>query len=764
LGRKKRKNDHKSSSGHNQTQRQKFKSKAKRDGAETKQQNASSVEAEPIQEPAETSGSMGEPFQDYVLLGDPTSLKQAVIEYIPVGLLTLIVYLMTLCPTVPGGDSGELITVSTQLGLSHPPGYPLYTMLGYLFSKIPFFSAAQGVNFMSGAFQIVAGFFLFATFRRWHKNTLLGWLIVGVFSFSPLIWRYAVVAEVFTLNNLFLSALTYILYRLYEEPRAKWVVIFAAVFGLACSHHHTILFFVVPFFLCDAFYHRKIVFEPKTFFGSIGVWALGFLPYLYMPFAAAPMYIFNWGHAHTWDGFWTHFLRSEYGTFQLASGKKDYTNFWFSLWKYFGDTLDQFLVIGVIPILVAILYLLVRWSKQKPFAKTLLFSTAFYLLVFHVLANMDLSNRLFFDIQSRFWMAPNMMMSLFMGWGLLLILRRVFVGQQVQVQRLAVSGLILAAIGTQIGMHYKLEDYSKNYVFRDVGISMLDSVPENSILFLRGDIYVNVVRYLQAVEGYRTDVSALPFDLLWWPWMKANVNASLPDVNLPSDLYRYRKRHYKHFTLKELFDANQHRPIFIGKLRTDERKNVEGAYQIWNMGFLNKVIPKGQPFDFKEYKAQARGFEEYLPPKKTEIRDKSWEAFVYHNFWDRELGRARQVFAKAMSEGNKDPDILLYGANIMKKIIENHPTPPLVVYKNLGVAYQFLGRIDARYNTAMYNAWTTYLAKNPRGDPDLENIKRILVSYERQRDAILQAQRARLQKQQSAPQRAVSSDQKKNNK
>ena len=49
-----------------------------------------------------------------------------------VGLLVFLLYLATTCPTVYFGDSGELIAAADSLGVAHPPGYPLYTLLGRL--------------------------------------------------------------------------------------------------------------------------------------------------------------------------------------------------------------------------------------------------------------------------------------------------------------------------------------------------------------------------------------------------------------------------------------------------------------------------------------------------------------------------------------------------------------------------------------------------------------------------------------------------------
>jgi hypothetical protein len=45
------------------------------------------------------------------------------------GVLSFVVYMSTLYPHVPGGDSGELIAAAYQLGVGHPPGYPLFCIL-----------------------------------------------------------------------------------------------------------------------------------------------------------------------------------------------------------------------------------------------------------------------------------------------------------------------------------------------------------------------------------------------------------------------------------------------------------------------------------------------------------------------------------------------------------------------------------------------------------------------------------------------------------
>ena len=135
------------------------------------------------------------------------------------------IYYETLQPSVPGGDSGELVTEAYQLGLPHPPGYPLHSMLGYLASHTPFrTTVARDLNLLSAFFGAATSSIIYAATvmliagrddsmmeEEEHvtsNDTILlshfaGILAALSFSLSPLVWTYSITAEVFALNNFF---------------------------------------------------------------------------------------------------------------------------------------------------------------------------------------------------------------------------------------------------------------------------------------------------------------------------------------------------------------------------------------------------------------------------------------------------------------------------------------------------------------------------------------------------------------------------------
>jgi len=66
------------------------------------------------------------------------------------GIIVFILYLSTMAPTVTQLDAGELATAQTLLGIAHPTGYPLFTMLGHLFLLLPLpFSIIYRANLLA---------------------------------------------------------------------------------------------------------------------------------------------------------------------------------------------------------------------------------------------------------------------------------------------------------------------------------------------------------------------------------------------------------------------------------------------------------------------------------------------------------------------------------------------------------------------------------------------------------------------------------------
>src|SRR5208283_518926 len=82
-----------------------------------------------------------------------------------ISVIALIVYVATLCPTVNFIDAGELATDVYTLGIAHPSGYPMFTMVEWIFSHVPLgLRIIYQLNLLAALFCAAALFFFFRFF------------------------------------------------------------------------------------------------------------------------------------------------------------------------------------------------------------------------------------------------------------------------------------------------------------------------------------------------------------------------------------------------------------------------------------------------------------------------------------------------------------------------------------------------------------------------------------------------------------------------
>ncbi|MBL7135673.1 MAG: DUF2723 domain-containing protein [Candidatus Marinimicrobia bacterium] len=188
-------------------------------------------------------------------------------------LLSFIVYMDTLAPTVSFWDCGEFIATSYTLGVPHPPGSPLFLLIGRLFSMLPISSdIAYRVNIISPIVSSLAVMFLFLIIvkllKSWgnpktplHKLAVYGGAFIGAmtFAFTDSHWFNAVEAEVYSFST-FLTAIVVWLILKWEEHADKpgherYLLIIAYIVGLALGIH--LLNLLAVFFIALIIYFKK---------------------------------------------------------------------------------------------------------------------------------------------------------------------------------------------------------------------------------------------------------------------------------------------------------------------------------------------------------------------------------------------------------------------------------------------------------------------------------------------------------------------------
>ncbi|MEW6610902.1 MAG: DUF2723 domain-containing protein [Patescibacteria group bacterium] len=234
-------------------------------------------------------------------------LRPAFLVTILTFVISFTVYLFTLSPTVGLEDSGEFIAAVASLGIAHPSGYPLYVVLGKLFTLIiPFGDIAWRVNLFSAfcasitvsllsllLINILSSLFPtqrlsasgshiekhlggFAgmdppiisgesetesravtssqgkstvSFRVATTSTYLVALSLSLFfAFSPVFWSQAIIAEVYTLNAALLIATLILLWRYAQTPSHATLLCFSFLCGLSITNHQMMIL-VAPVYL-----------------------------------------------------------------------------------------------------------------------------------------------------------------------------------------------------------------------------------------------------------------------------------------------------------------------------------------------------------------------------------------------------------------------------------------------------------------------------------------------------------------------------------
>ncbi|PIE34956.1 hypothetical protein CSA56_06220 [candidate division KSB3 bacterium] len=260
--------------------------------------------------------------------------------------VTFLAYVKTLAPTVSFFDSGELISAAYTLGIAHPPGYPLYVVLGWLFSKLPIGSSiAYRLNLMSACFAALSALAVYgityAILTEHAENRskndaahpqpdpkrmlqpVIPLIAAFSFAFSITHWKHAVIAEVYSLNA-FLCGLIVLLVLLWRQtqraegsrqktegsnsqpatrnpqPTKLWLLYLVAfVFGLGFGNHQTIILLSVAACFLVLITAPRIITRPIILVKIFLALLIGLSIYLLAPILASQNPPINWGNPVT---------------------------------------------------------------------------------------------------------------------------------------------------------------------------------------------------------------------------------------------------------------------------------------------------------------------------------------------------------------------------------------------------------------------------------------------------------------------------------
>ncbi len=562
------------------------------------------------------------------------------------------VYVKTLAPTVSFFDSGELISAAHSFGVAHPPGYPLYVALGWLFGKLPVGEFAFRINLMSAFFAALAALMVYGICyvilidarpscqksspvdeKRPNPERLLQpaiAMIAGLsFAFSITHWQHAVIAEVYSLNAFLCGTIVLLLMLWYRVNSTgnRLLYLAALLFGLGFGNHQTISLLAIAACFLVLTTRPRILLQLKTLVLILVFLMLGLSIYGMIPLRAAQNPPINWGNPTSWRQFtwlvtreayknvrsgdalktlWIELFDEEASERLFPDGtqqgeprlvKKRGVSRYYHVLKYslFArqlrsfDPLEQFGFFGNALALIGLIYSL---FVHRRLGLTLLIAVLSLVLIIVIIGDPPEEN---IFLVKEFHSPAYLLTSVWLGLGMMALVKgALWVAPWRKLQYLLVfvcAVYFLVPVGVRMLQNLPDVDRRRNYVAYDYATNIMNSLQKNAILFTWGDSGAFPLWYLQIVEQQRPDVDLIHVPHLTAPWFIEQLPPEL--FESPTPFAEYGKNLAA--LLEDIVRKNiKTRPIYFD---FSSAHSLMLPYPLLPNGITYKVILPGNALD-----------------------------------------------------------------------------------------------------------------------------------------------------------------------
>jgi hypothetical protein len=278
--------------------------------------------------------------------------------------LVFALYLVTLAPSAALWDAGEYVAAACGLGIPHPPGNPLFVLMGRVTCLLPIApNQAMRLNVLTAAATAIsAGLWFLVAERvaaRWlverWQQLVCGALaaLLGATAFT--VWNQSVVSEkVYTLALLGIAVVSWLTLRWLDDPDApganRKLLLAAYLLGLGYANHMIGVIAAPALVLAVVLKRPSMLRRWRLMLAGAGAMALGMTPFATQPIRAAHFPPINEGEvtacatelrldctlsATTWERFKYHFERKQYGKPPLVDRQAPFTAQVGMWWLYF---------------------------------------------------------------------------------------------------------------------------------------------------------------------------------------------------------------------------------------------------------------------------------------------------------------------------------------------------------------------------------------------------------------------------------------------
>jgi hypothetical protein len=415
-----------------------------------------------------------------------------------------ILYALTAPRTIALEDDSLFVLSSYFLGIEHPPGYPLFTLIGHLFTYLPLGSVAYRVHLASALFGALSGAAAWLCARALIRGRLPAYIAAFGLGLSPVFWSQAIIAEVYTLNTFFFLVLAYLGLQACPpsasepaDPKQRRILPWMAfVFGLSLSNHWPLMVLAAPAFALLLWPMREEIVKRIGLLLWLAI--LGLLPYVWMVYRSwMALPISFSGPLETLPEIWFFLTRKGYaGIDQSVSAD------WLDRIKFFqflgGQVLVQFAIAGTV---LAATGFAVQW-------RILGRRVAAFLTMAFVMSSAVLLLLLGFDYSAAtkhvFHVYPlpaYAVVALWMGLGFAWLVNRYALPRAKEWAGAAVLLALILALGARTNLSAN-SDWAARYAQ-----AVLRTLPQNAVVFGQGEADLAPMAYFHMIENWRPDIT-----------------------------------------------------------------------------------------------------------------------------------------------------------------------------------------------------------------------------------------------------------------
>ncbi|MBI3341706.1 DUF2723 domain-containing protein [Candidatus Curtissbacteria bacterium] len=518
-----------------------------------------------------------------------------------ISIFFLIVYSQGVSPTSLGGDSGDIILSYFAGGVAHPPGYPLNTLLGYVFTHGPLLLINKPfvwrANFVSAVYQAVTLGLLYLLVKRLTGSVAAALIASLTLGFTALFWIYAHNAEVFQLTGILIVLSLIYLFKWWptggkKKGNLKDLALSLFFLGTAVFHHQTVLL-LLPAYLLVLWVNRKEIYKLGNAKWLLLIsFLLGSVVYVYDIWQSYQLNFYNWVNVVDLKSFIRLISRSDYGTFTATNqllGSTFQQRFVEIIW-YFRVFTADFSSFGVALFVAGLIFSFVKKRNLFGFLFLAWFFTGPFFLFY---AAFPINESFTAGVSERFILTSYIFVAILVGFGVVgtvEILKRVLIGRYIKrskIFELVIWGFLLLPLALFVANWHKtdLSNYQIGGIYaRDI----LASAKPPGIIFPYGDTPGFNIGVSYFIEGQNNESYLIQLPRLGDPIYRENLIRRYSNLSYPDS---FKSKNYFTGTaeIREFINSNVDKtPIYFGS-EIQFPENFETVRQ----GLLLRLYRKG---------------------------------------------------------------------------------------------------------------------------------------------------------------------------